>query len=145
MTKLFSKIISALAILFLFGCENICDDGCEGRAEFVEFQLLRNNKNAIFGPDAFIDPDSIRTFLAFSSNVDTPFELIPETESISLYIEEGAPVVLQINDIMQDTFMITTMVIGRDDCCQFFGVENVLQNDSIICTGLCFLPIVLEL
>src|SRR5688572_14319370 len=117
MSKHLLNLLLASSILFVIGCDNLCDDRiCDGRTEFVEFRLVRNQVNALFGPGAFLDQDSIHTYLAYSPGVTTPIEFIQEDQSISLFIEEGAPVVLEINNTMRDTFSIITTLFGWDDC-----------------------------
>lgn len=140
------KLLPALSILFFISCDNIClKVECDGRTEFVEFRLMRNQVNALFGPDAFLNQDSIHTYLAYSPGVTTPVEYKPEDQTISLFIAEGAPVVLEINNTIKDTFSIITTLIGMDDCCLFYRPDTVFINDSVICSGFCYLPIDIEI
>ena len=106
---------------------------------------MRNQVNALFGPDAFLNQDSIHTYLAYSPGVTTPVEYRFEDQTISLFIAEGAPVVLEINNTIQDTFSIQTTLFGWDDCCQFFRPDTVFMNDLVICSGFCSGPIDLEI
>ena len=146
MSKHFLNLLLASSLFFFIGCDELCEGRvCDGRTEFVEFRLMRNQVNALFGPDAFLDQDSIHTYLAYSPGVTTPIEFIQEDQSISLFITEGAPVVLEINNTMRDTISMITALFGWDDCCQFYRPDTIFLNDSVICTGFCFAPIDLEI
>lgn len=140
------KLSLAFFTLFFMGCDNLCEDRtCKGRTDFVEFRLMRNDTNALFGPEAFVNWDSIQTYLAYSPLISTPVQFRDLDQTISLYMEEGAPVVLEINNVIKDTFLLITTQSGMDDCCLFYRADTILMNDQVICSVSCFSPIDIEL
>ena len=127
-------------------CDNCSNVNCEERfVESVELRLLQNQVNALYGPGAFLTPGSLRIYEVDSPEDDLTVEFRQQNESIRLSIQEGDPVVLEVNNISVDTFSVIAVWFGRDDCCSFYRLNNVLRNGVVICSDLCNDPIDVEI
>ena len=100
-------------------------------------RLLRNGNNVLYGPDAFVDHDSVKHFVLSDFKLENPITFIDTFQSVYFFIPEGFPSIIEINGVSSDTFRITTEVIEVNDCCKGFQVTSVIRNGIVICTGEC--------
>src|SRR4030095_6067198 len=129
------KIIFLAAIFLHLSCLNCRLTECLGNGGFIQLRLVRNGQNALFGSSAFIEKDSVRSFVLTSFEFESPVEFLDTFQSISLYSEVGFPVILDINSIRTDTFSVTTKEISKSDCCTDYSITSISRNGMIICEG----------
>lgn len=103
----------------------------------MQLHLLRDGKNAVYGPDSFINKNGIRAFVLSSSALEEYVDFIDTFQSVGIFIQDGFPVILEINGVRADTFAITTVVTDTDGCCTGYQVTSVLRNGVLICEGTC--------
>ena len=131
--------------LFLISCNNCRLVDCEGNGGTIQLRLLRNGQNVLYGPDAFIVKDSVRSFVITSFDLERNVHFSDTFQSLFLYVEDSFPVVLELNGMRNDTFSVTTEISGMDECCTGYQLTSVLHNGEVICTGICEEVIDLEI
>jgi hypothetical protein len=111
----------------------------------IELSVVKNGQNALFGPDAFIDKDSV-----IFSNEDLLFQ--PEfvnfnehTQTLNLYIENGQTYLLEIKNIRTDTIIGHMIATGMNDCCEGYEFTDVMINGQVVCQHGCNEVIELQL
>ena len=130
------KLILVFALLFHLACKCRLVD-CVENAGHVQLQLMRDGKNAVYGPDAYIEKDAIKIFILSEPLLDDEVTYLDDEQALSIYIREAFPVILEINGIRIDTFSLTTEIDEIGECCTSFLVTSVHRNDQIICEGEC--------
>jgi len=104
----------------------------------VNLRLTRNNQDALFGPDAFLNRDSIRittdddrypmeTFINYRDN----------TQMMSAYLHDGPIYFLEINGARIDTIEITTELVSRKGCCDDYDFTGIILNGETVCSKNC--------
>ena len=125
-------------MVFWLACDNCNKVECKLNSAYVELRLLRDGKNAIFGPDAFISRDSIKY-----SNLDPdgskayPVTFNDSTQTIKLFIEDIYEYKLELGSIRTDTIEGITSIIDYDKCCATYELKYVYINGEIVCFDDC--------
>ena len=138
MTKSIIPIFLACSYLSWLACDNCNRVECKPNGEYVEMRLVRNGKNAVFGPDAFISRDSIKY-----SNLDPAgteayaVRFIDSTQTIKLFIEDIYEYRLELGSIRTDTIVGITSVIDSDKCCATYELKYVYLNGEVVCFDNC--------
>lgn len=118
-------------------CNNCRLVECAGRTGIIEIRLMRNGQNAVFGPSAFLDRDSIRYFITEPLERDFIIGYPESTQTISLFMDEGNEHILQISNIRTDTFVSYMELTGMGECCPMYEFTSVTRNGQIICNLNC--------
>ena len=132
------KFIFAGMLLVHLSCKCGGRVDCIDNGDYFGIRLVRDGKNAVFGPDAFIDPEGIRLFTPFPGypDFDYPILLIDSTQSISMYLTPGNFQILSFPG-SSDTLTSTTIVTHMSECCATYKVATVQWNGQEICTNDC--------
>ncbi len=129
--QLFKFFITGIMLVYLS-----CTVDCVGNGDYARIRLVRNGMNAIFGPDAFIDRDSIR-ILHPDHNLPTYVVIyVDSTQSLTLYLTPYQPLILASPGRM-DTLTCTTEVTDMNDGCKSYKLSSVQWNGQEICTDEC--------
>ena len=138
MTKTIFLTLLACALLSWPACDNCNRIECKPNGEYVEMRLLRDGKNAVFGPDAFISRDSIKySNLGPAGTEAYAVRFIDSTQTIKLFIEEIYVYQLKLGSIRTDTIEAVTSVIDYDQCCSTYELKYVYLNGEIVCLENC--------
>ena len=128
-----SSILSLL-LLCIAGCCSLAD--CREGFD-LEFRLVRDGKNALFGPDAFIHHDSI-SYRRATSTGDGNFIYFNETnQTVFLFTFLETDYVLDIEGIREDTISITTEILSDKGCCPAIQLSIIRRNGIVICNQNC--------
>lgn len=132
------KFLLGCLMLVHFSCNDCARIGCEKYQYPVEIRLMRNGKNAVFGPDAFIDRDSIRLFIPENGYPDTEFAISfsDSTQSIRLSLEVLSAQFLAFPGNI-DTLVGNYLNTTPSECCATNELVSVLWNDEELCKDGC--------
>ena len=114
-------------------CNNCRLVDCAGSTGTIQLRLMRNGQNALYGPEAFINRDSLRYFINEPIERDYIIGFPENTQSITLFMEEGLEHILQISNIRTDTLVSTMEVTDMGECCHLYEFMNVTINGQVIC------------
>src|SRR5687768_3552917 len=115
MRKTILPVLLACSMLSWLACDNCRKIECKPNGDYVELRLIRDGKNAVFGPNAFINRDSIKY-----SNLDPagheayPVRFIDSSQTIKLFIEDIYEYKLELGAIRTDTIEGITSVFDYD-------------------------------
>ncbi|MBL0007653.1 MAG: hypothetical protein KA166_00975 [Saprospiraceae bacterium] len=130
------KLLFAVFILSQLACK--CDGrvDCERPYHFAEIRLVRDGKNAVFGPDAFIDRDSILILSPDPRYLNFKVTFIDSTESMIINIFPNFPIILETPGHL-DTLTCTTIITDRSECCVQYSLSSIQWNGEDICSENC--------
>ena len=134
MRKTILLIILLCALLSFLACDNCNLVRCEQNGDYVQLRILREGKNAVFGPDAFIARDSI-----MYSNLDLPgseaLQIIfhDSTQTIKFFIKDIYKYQLELGTFRTDTIEGITSVVSHGKCCVDYELKYVYINGEIVC------------
>lgn len=134
MKNVLTLIILLFGLTLYSGCCNKAD--CDINGGYFQIRLLKDGKNALFGPDAFIVEDSISIYHLDHPEIESYFDLSDTLQTIQFWVEERSPIVLKLNSTRLDTFSVTTKVMDNR-CCPIIEVTSLIRNGQIICTEEC--------
>ncbi len=134
MRNYFKYIIFFTILLLQISC--ICD--CVENGGYIKLKLIKNGHNALFGPDANINRDSIQLFMQNNNGYEEFISFNDSTKTIDLFIGNQLKYVLRIDNIRTDTIIGSTVVSGTGQCgCSSYQFSNVKMNGQIICQDGC--------
>jgi hypothetical protein len=127
----------AIAHLSCSNCQRI---RCAGNGGYVNVRLMRDGKNAVFGPDAFIDHVSLQLYTPIEYN-DYPdltysIQFVDSTQSIILYLTSGPPQILTFPG-SSDTLTSTSVITHMGECCSTYKLSSLYWNEREICIDEC--------
>ena len=111
----------------------------------LNLRLMRDGKNAVYGPDAFISDDSIHLYLLDSLRPYTGFYKFEREEILQFTVYEGEQYFLEIPGILADTFAVQTGVVVNGGCCKGIFLAEVRRNGEIFCEGECGVVLEIEI
>lgn len=131
-----AKLLFAGIMLLQLACK--CDGrvDCERRLHYGEIRLVRDGKNAVFGPDAFIDRDSILILSPDPRYLNFKVTFIDSTESMIINIFPNFPIILETPGRL-DTLTCTTIITDRSECCVQYSLFSIQWNGEDICSENC--------
>ncbi|MEP6795301.1 MAG: hypothetical protein ABJB16_13310 [Saprospiraceae bacterium] len=115
----------------------ICD--CRENGGFIKLKLLKDGQNALFGPEASINRDSIKFYL---SNLNDPYDQFisynDSTKTMDVFIGDTRTYILKIDNVRTDTIVGNTVVTGTGQCgCSSFQLIKVTMNGQVLCQDGC--------
>lgn len=129
----FYSIVLLAVILLQSSC--VCD--CRENGDYIKLKLLKDGHNALFGPDASINRDSIRLFV-FDISVDNYISFNDSSKTLDLFIGDSQEFVLKLGDFRTDTIIGQTVVVSTGACgCSDYKFSKVTFNGQIICQDGC--------
>lgn len=135
------QIIIILTLTFVLiltpGCDNCNYNKCKLNGGFVELRLLRNGENAVFGPSAFIDQNSIQYSNLKPTDPAALIDFNDTSRSIKLFIEDIYSYELTLGSVRTDTLSGITTVVDYDGCCPFYELVTIYWNGEEICINEC--------
>lgn len=136
----FIKFVFASLILIQFSCSYCQRVRCSGYGGDVNIRLVRDGKNAVFGPDAFIDHDSLRLFspINYRDYPDFNYSItfVDSTQSIIVYLTTTLPQILTFPG-SSDTLTSTSIITHMGECCATYKLSSVQWNGQEICIDEC--------
>ena len=136
MQSTLTYVITLLICISISSCCNLSE--CIEDGGLIKLRLLRNNKNVLYGPDAFIHQNSVRHFVLSDAELENQVEFIDSLQAIQIFVPTGFTSIIEIAGLGSETFNVTTEVLGDDnDCCHTYRLNSVLRNGQVICTGEC--------
>ncbi len=131
------KLIFTCAILLQKSCNNCNRVDCYGASGFIRLKWIENGHNALFGPDATINRDSVRFY--FPDIIDHDFYITYNdgTQTMDLYLVNGNKYVLEIKNTRTDTILGTMKLIEKGECCDSYQFTKVTMNSQVICQDGC--------
>ena len=135
----FIKLFVAGLTLIHLSCSDCHRIRCEGHNDILQIRLIHNGENAVFGPDAFIERDSIKFYMPLGldyPDYNYPIDFIDSTQSLNLSLKAGGIQILAFPGSM-DTLVGNYNVYHNDECCPSYGLTAVLLNGESICTEDC--------
>jgi hypothetical protein len=136
MAHLFIRFFPALFLLLTISscCLAIA---CDESTPSFNLRLIRDGKNAVFGPDAFISVDSIRfSRIIDSSLIEGGFREYPDNGFLQFKIWKEGQYLLEIPGLVADT-IIARLEENDEGCCINTVVIDVRRNGVIICEENC--------
>ena len=144
MLSSYLRVLSLLLLLAISGCCLSVD--CDYGSGPIQLRLVRDGKNALYGPDAFLTKDDLKHMKMVGTDLVEDYIAFNDSlQTIELYVFLETPSLLQIENITTDTISITTDLHSKKGCCDEYLITSVLNNGNIICEGLCQEAIALEL
>ena len=129
-------VIIILFCVLLIQASCICD--CKENGDYIKLKLVKDGHNALFGPDASINRDSIRFFAQNNLGYDEFISYNDSTKTMDLFVVDQLDYILKIDNIRIDTFIGTTIVTSTGQCgCSSYQFLNVKMNGQIICQNGC--------
>lgn len=143
MLHLLFKAIAFYLLITLVGC--CLAVACDYIPTSVTLRIMRNGKNALYGPDAFLTKSDLKHIIIVGQNTEEEnIEFDDSLQTITLYVSMQSPAILEIKNVSSDTISITSE-IDRQGCCDSPQITSVLRNGEVICEGLCAEIIELEI
>ena len=136
-TLLLKFVLFAIAFT-MYGCCRI--DECEEPTGYFKIRLMRDGKNALYGPDAILTKSSIHLTTVNSLPGQEDYIAFNDAaETIEFSVHEYTSSFLKLSSIRTDTFTITTDFIDTNKSCSCvdYMVTTVSRNGVVLCTGLC--------
>lgn len=144
--KKYSLIIILFAsLLFHFGCLNCRLVECSPNGGFVQLRLMKDGQNALFGPGAIVNIDSVEFYISEGFKYNFPIFYFDSTQSIGMYLDNGARYILELPGIQSDTLIANTIITEMGECCPTYKLSSVTRNGQTICLDNCSEIIVVEL
>lgn len=130
------NLLFAGIILSQLACK--CDGrvDCERRLHYAEIRLVHDGKNAIFGPNAFIDRDSILILSPDPRYLNFKVTFIDSTESMIINIFPNFPIIMESPGRL-DTLTCTTIITDRSECCVQYSLSSIKWNGEELCSDDC--------
>ncbi|MEO6132099.1 MAG: hypothetical protein ABIQ02_09645 [Saprospiraceae bacterium] len=110
---------------------------CKGQSGIIKLKLTKDGQDALIGPAAFINRDSVKFFIPGSEVNPNQAHFNALTNTMDLFLEGQFTYVLELDSIRTDTILPKFTRIGRTDCCEIYEVSNVRVNGNIICQNGC--------
>ena len=133
----FLYFVIACTLLLQISCQCHLID-CREDGDFIKLKLMKDGHNALFGPDASINRDSIQFFNSISIGNDDFISYNESTETMDLFIEDGWEYILKIENIRTDTIIGATIVTSTDECgCSSYQLTKLTMNDQTVCVDGC--------
>ena len=133
----FLLFILCCTLLLHISCINCRTVDCQGPTGFIEVRLVKDGHNAVFGPDATVDADSIRFYSPGVFQNEVPIYYNDVSLALDLYIEHGATYILEIKNVRSDTIIGMMEVTGMGECCEAYDFTNVTINGQVVCQAGC--------
>lgn len=134
-TQLF-KITTGVFLITLTACCLAYE--CDYGSGDLTFRLMRDGKNALYGPDAFLTKADVhQIFLHGPMNEEGYIVFDDSLQTIEFYASTEQNAILQIENITSDTISITSELVSKQRCCDEYQITGVLRNGEVICEGLC--------
>ena len=130
MSKL--PLVFILTILSLLW--NGCCETCEPDYRIVQLRLMRNGVNAVFGDNAILERDDIRTYNQSFHETERRVIYKEDDQAIWITVDQDFPLILEMGIINQDTFSITLEPMIIEECCTYYRTSSVIMNGEVICT-----------
>lgn len=131
---IFTLIIASFSLYTAYNdCHRV---SCSGNVARFMFRLMINGEDAVFGPNATIHRDSIRAYFLTTPEIERSLSISDTFQFLSSLLGT-APLLLEINNIRNDTFTFTSEWLGMGECCPIYEVNAILRNGQVICTGTC--------
>lgn len=138
-SQLFPFLLTSMLFIHL-SCSNCQRIRCSGEGGYVNVRLLRDGKNAVFGPDAFIDHDSLRLYspINYRDYPDFNYSITfdDSTQSIMVYLTTTLPQILTFPG-SSDTLTSSSIITHMGECCATYKLSSVQWNGQEICTDDC--------
>ncbi len=106
---------------------------------------MRDGKNALFGPDAFIPVDSIHLSILEPLRPYPGSYIFEREEILHFIVREGEKYLLEIPGILADTITAKTETDDNRGCCKGINVIDVRINSEVICVDDCEKVIEIEI
>ena len=134
------RFFLATMLLIHISCSNCQRIRCSGDWGEINVRLLRDGKNAVFGPDAFIDHSKLLLFSPISYN-DYPdlkytITFVDSTQSILFYVNPSLQQTLTFPG-GSDTLTSTSIITHMGECCATYKLSSVQWNGQDICVDEC--------
>jgi len=131
------KIFFFFIVLFQLACINCRLVECQGASEIIKLKWVKDGHNAVFGPEASINRDSVRFYDPETENNDFYISYNDLTQTMDLIIDSGRKYVLEIKNTRIDTISGTFKLIERGECCDTYQLTKVIMNSQVVCEGNC--------
>ena len=147
MINVTAKLILFFFILTFLSCNDCNLADCKPNGRFINLRLMKAGKNAVFGPDAFIELDSIFYYSgSFSEGSATYHAFANEDgQSITLFLEDYSQYMIDLGSFGTDTFAAKILIINHEDCCPVYGMESLYWNGDKVCDHDCGSVVEVEL
>lgn len=134
----FYILFPLIGIITLFSsCDECHGLDCPPPGAPLEVRYSQNGQNAIFGPNAFINRNSV-TFIDIDQNGDPgDFMFIEKDSLIRIYLLSNHSYVLNLGDSRTDTFQQLTYLQPRGRCCPVTIALEVQMNGNLVCHENC--------
>jgi hypothetical protein len=116
-------------------CCNRAD--CAHNEALIYLRFLRNGVSAIYGPNAFVHPDSLTLTICQNECYPNTIAYVEESDIVPISVRPGYLNLLTIPGIRTDTFTCKTRIASVGECCTGYEVLEVRRNGIIICTSMC--------
>ncbi len=103
---------------------------CPGNGGIINIRLMHNGANAVFGPQAYIDQDSVEL------SPDYLLFFMESSQSLLVSLKPNTPVIMTYTGEI-DTLTCTTNILSPNDCCNNYSLATVHRNGKLICSGNC--------
>lgn len=138
------RFLPLLLLLTISGCCLSVD--CDYGSGPIQLRLVRDGKNALYGPDAFLTKDDLKHMKMVGTDLVEDYIAFDDSlQTIELYVFLETPSLLQIENFATDTISITSDLHSKEECCDEYHITSVLNNGNVICEGLCQGAIDLEI
>ncbi len=142
---MFRSFIAAFLLLIVITLTGCClTIECGYNDGNLKFRLMRDGKNALFGPDAFLTQEDLKLIIG-SSHEDGYIQFDTSLQAIQVYVFTNPTTILEIENISSDTISITSEKVSNKGCCDEYRTTGVLLNRVMICEGACEGVIVVEI
>ena len=131
----FIHLLFIVVVTTFYSCDE--DVICPPQGGAIGLSYLHNDQNAIFGPHAIIDQDSISFINLNHPEKDTDFLLVDSIMSIVIFLKPGSMYVLQLGKSHYDTFQMTMYLQPLGRHCSSTLPQIVEMNGAVLCEHDC--------
>jgi hypothetical protein len=116
--------------------QSSCIIDCVENGGYIQLELIKDGHNALYGPDAIINRDSIR--LSDINGFDEIISYDDSTKTIEMFIFDTKEYILKIGNNSSDTIIGNTVVTstGRGGCSSY-QLAKVTINGQVVCHDGC--------
>lgn len=138
--KQFVLSVILFSILLL---QSACICECKENGGYIKLKLLKDGQNALFGPGATINKDSIRFYLTdlggqYDHYYDHYISFDDSTKTMQVFILDQRAYVLKIENFRTDTIIGNSVVTSTGQCgCSSYQLTQVTMNGQVICQDGC--------